>query len=416
MKFTLLTTITCLISVLSAVPAGETEATLPSGNYFVKLRRGASQQKVKSFLQDYNRNVVPEGSDEAERSSVKYTYNPKFINAFAGRFTTDFLKELRVKFGSTIEYIEKDGIARALDTQKDSPAWGLPRISDRKKTDKKDYTYPSSAGAGVDVWIIDTGIQANITGFEGRAKLAMSFVKNEEATDLNGHGSHCAGTIGSSLYGVAKKVNLFGVKVLNAYGSGQWSDVVAGIEYAAKNARKGKSVISMSLGGGKTQAVDDAVKAAKAAGVVVIVAAGNNNGDACALSPAGAADAFAVGASDINDTKASFSNWGKCVRVFAPGVNVLSTWKGPDGKATNTISGTSMACPHVAGVAALYLSMNAYNSVDDVYNDLVNFSTSGVIKGLDATTANRFVFNNRVKAEDDNGVVDPPAPIPTPAN
>jgi subtilisin family serine protease len=413
MKFTLLTTITCLISALSALPAGETEASLPTGNYFVKLRRGSSQQQVKTFLQDFNRNSVPEGTSDEDVSSFKYTYNPKFLNAFAGRFTADFLKELRTKFGRDIEYIERDGVVRALDVQKDAPAWGLPRISDRKKTDKKDYTYPSQAGEGIDAWIIDTGVQANHTAFEGRAKAVISFVKNEENTDLNGHGTHCAGTIGSGLYGVAKKVNIFGVKVLNAYGSGSWSDVVAGIEYVAKNGRKGKSVINMSLGGGKTQTVDDAVKAAKAAGVVVIVAAGNNNGDACSLSPAGAPDAFAVGASDVNDTKASFSNFGKCVKVFAPGVNVLSTWKGPDGKATNSISGTSMASPHVAGVAALYLSMNNYNSVDEVYNDLVSFSTAGVIKGLDANTANRFVFNHRVKSEDDNGATQPPVPTPS---
>lgn len=397
--------ISLLLAAVSGSPLPTT--SLSSGKYIVKLRGRSSQQSIKSFMQDFNRRTVPESSSDAT-NSIRHNFDPAFLNAFSGSFTSEFLAELRRRYGSQIEYIEPDGLAHAFadeptgdfGTQPNAP-WGLARISERKNSGKKSYDYPNQAGQGVEVWIVDTGIQPNHTAFEGRAKMAFSTVKTEEEVDMNGHGTHVAGTIASGLYGVAKKATIFGVKVLNRYGSGQWSDVVAGIEYVAKNAKKNKSVLNMSLGGGKTQSVDDAVKAAKAAGVAVIVAAGNNNGDACSLSPAGAPDAFAVGASDIADAKASFSNWGKCVKVFAPGKDVLSSWIGQDAKATNTISGTSMASPHVAGVAALYISMNNYDSVDAVYNDLAGFSTSGVIKGLDATTVNKFVFNNRVKAAEE---------------
>lgn len=416
MKFSILA-LSCLIAATTGSPLPDT--SLSSGKYIVKLRGRTSQQGVKSFMQDFNRRTVPENGSSDESNKISHNFDPSFLNAFSGSFTAEFLAALRTRFGRQIEYIERDGIAHAFDdptpdfgSQPNAP-WGLARISERKNSGKKNYDYPNQAGKGVEVWIVDTGIQPNHTDFGGRAKMAFSTVKGEEEVDMNGHGTHVAGTIAGDSYGVAKQASIFGVKVLNRYGSGQWSDVVAGIEYVAKNGRKNKSVLNMSLGGGKTQSVDDAVKAAKAAGVTVIVAAGNNNGDACSLSPAGAPDAFAVGASDVSDNKASFSNWGKCVKVFAPGVNVLSSWIGRDAKGTNTISGTSMASPHVAGVAALYHSLFDYTTVDAVYADLVTFSTGGVIKGLDATTVNKFVFNSRVKAQDDDTPAQPPVQPPT---
>ena len=224
--------------------------------------------------------------------------------------------------------------------------------------------------------------------------MLTSFIAGEANTDLNGHGTHIAGTIGSKTYGVAKKATLYGVKVLNGQGSGSWSGVIAGINYVVKNAVPGKTIINMSLGGSKSQALNDAVDAAYAAGVVVIVAAGNDAGDAALVSPAGASGAFAVGATDNTDTLASFSNRGKAVRLFAPGVNITSLWKGANG-ATNTISGTSMASPRVAGITALFMANKQYTSAAAVYADLINLSTPNVIKRVDVNTPNRLAYDGQ---------------------
>jgi subtilisin family serine protease len=405
--------LTCLLSAALGAPVGN-ERTLSSGKYIIKLKDSVPQRQFRVLLQEHNQKTEGLRNDDAV-NTIKHTYDPTFLNAIAGTFTSEFLSELKVKYGNQIDYIERDGEARTMDdgpgilgTQANAPSWGLPRISERKLSGSKNYNYPDQAGSGVQVWIVDTGIQPNHTAFEHRAKMAQSFVQGEEAVDMNGHGTHVAGTIASGLYGVAKKAEIFGVKVLNRNGSGSWSDVVAGIQYVAKNAAKNKSVLNMSLGGGKAQAVDDAVKAAKAAGVAVVVAAGNNNGDACLLSPAGAPDAFAVGAVDNTDTKASFSNWGKCVKINAPGVGITSSWIGADAKATNTISGTSMASPHVAGVAALYLSMFKYASVDALFTDLQTFSTNNLLKGLGNGTPNKLVYNYRLREL----VIIPPIKIP----
>jgi len=225
------------------------------------------------------------------------------------------------------------------------------------------------------------------------AKLIKSFVTGESNTDMNGHGTHCAGTIGSKTYGVAKAANLFGVKVLNGQGSGTYADVISGIQFVAQSVRPGKTVMSMSLGGPKAQSVDDAIEAAITAGVVAIVAAGNESQDACDVSPAGAPSVFTVGASDNTDTVADFSNFGKCVEIFAPGVDITSLWKGRNG-ATNTISGTSMATPHVAGVAALLMSQKTYASPKDVYAALKAFGTAGKLKSMpDTASPNLLLYN-----------------------
>jgi len=266
-----------------------------------------------------------------------------------------------------VEYVEDDGtmwtmaaVPSKQQKQDKPPSWGLPRVSERKLDLTKPYVYPDSAGDGVKVYVVDTGVQDTQSDFGGRAKLIKSFVTGEANTDMNGHGTHCSGTIASKTYGVAKKVSLFGVKVLNGQGSGQYSDVIAGINYVTGLAKVGKTVMSMSLGGPKSQAVDDAIVAAIKAGVVAVVAAGNDGGDACQGSPSGAPGVLAVGATDNTDTIANFSNKGKCVGIFGPGVDITSLWKGADG-ATNKISGTSMAppprrrCRGVADVAEVVL-------------------------------------------------------------
>ncbi|KAI0310814.1 peptidase S8/S53 domain-containing protein, partial [Amylostereum chailletii] len=247
-------------------------------------------------------------------------------------------------------------------------------------------------GEGVDVYVIDTGINTNHREFQGRAAWGKTVPKNDVDEDNNGHGTHCAGTIASAKYGVAKAANVIAVKVLGSNGSGSMSDVVDGVIFAADSAQvkaraaaaevkatgstkhKG-SVANMSLGGGKSRALDDAVNGAVDTGLHFAVAAGNDNRDACSYSPAAAEKAVTVGASTLGDERAYFSNFGPCVDVFAPGLNILSTWIGSE-NAINTISGTSMASPHTAGMLAYLLSLypsKSFNpSLDTIVPDEMN--------------------------------------------
>lgn len=266
--------------------------------------------------------------------------------------------------------------ASHMATERGAP-WGLARISHRNSltlSTFQKYEYVEEGGEGVDAYVIDTGVNIKHLEFEGRAKWGKTIPKGAKDFDGNGHGTHCAGTIGSRKYGVAKGANIIAVKVLGDNGSGSMSDVISGILWAAEEAsakdaaaakelaatgktkHKG-SVANMSLGGGKSQTTDDAVNAAVDAGLHFAVAAGNDNKDACNYSPAAAEKAVTVGASTLSDTKAYFSNDGPCVDVFAPGLNILSTWS-PGNSSSNTISGTSMASPHVCGLLAYLLSIH----------------------------------------------------------
>lgn len=254
-----------------------------------------------------------------------------------------------------------------VEIQKGAP-WGLARISHRGQLslgtfDK--YLYTADGGEGVDVYVIDTGTYVDHVDFEGRATWGKTIPANDDDLDGNGHGTHCSGTIAGNKYGVAKKAKIFAVKVLNSGGSGTMSDVVKGVEWATNRhnnqVSKGKkgfkgSAANMSLGGGKSVTLELAVNAAVEAGLHFAVAAGNDNQDSCGFSPASAEKAVTVGASTLSDERAYFSNYGKCNDIFAPGLNIRSSWIGSK-YATNTISGTSMASPHIAGLLAYFLSM-----------------------------------------------------------
>ncbi len=278
---------------------------------------------------------------------------------------------------------------------------GLARISHRPKLTLGTFTkyeYHADAGEGVDVYVIDTGIDIHHKEFEGRASWGKTIPQNDVDEDNNGHGTHCAGTIASRKYGVAKSANVIAVKVLGAGGSGSMSDVIAGVMFAARSAvakaaaaaaelkatgktkHKG-SVANMSLGGGKSQALDDAVNGAVDTGLHFAVAAGNDNRDACSSSPAAAGKAVTVGASTLGDERAYFSNYGPCVDVFAPGLNILSAWIGSD-DAQNTLSGTSMASPHTAGLMAYLLSIYPSATFDP--------STSSLFAPLELNTQRPF--------------------------
>jgi subtilisin family serine protease len=298
--------------------------------------------------------------------------------------------------------VEPDGVASIVDTQSPTPSWGLDRIDQRGLPMNGAYGYSGNA-AGVTAYIIDTGIMKTHSDFGGRAVDGYDFVSGDaDASDCNGHGTHVAGTVGGSSYGVAKGVTLVAVRVLNCQGSGTWGGVIAGIDWVTGHHVTGApAVANMSLGGGSNGSVDTAVRNSIADGITYAVAAGNSDADACNYSPARTAEALTVGATTSSDGEASFSNYGACVDILAPGVNITSAWK--DGR-SKTISGTSMASPHVAGAAALYLAANA-GSPAQVESGIESAATAGVIINLSASTPNLLLYVG--------GSGSPPATTPT---
>jgi subtilisin family serine protease len=266
--------------------------------------------------------------------------------------------------------------------------WGLDRIDQVALPLSNSYTY-TTTGSGVNAYVIDTGIRITHSNFGGRAFVAFdSFGGN--GIDCNGHGTHVAGTIGSSTYGVAKSVRLYAVRVLNCSGSGTTSGVIAGVNWVTAN-RVNPAVANMSLGGGVSTALDSAVNNSINSGVTYAVAAGNSNTNASNSSPARVAAAITVGSSTRTDARSSFSNYGSVVDIFAPGSSITSTWH-TSNTATNTISGTSMASPHVAGVAARYKQTNPGASPATVRNAIVNAASLNRLSGIPSGTANRLLF------------------------
>ncbi|XP_072041366.1 extracellular serine proteinase-like [Amphiura filiformis] len=281
-----------------------------------------------------------------------------------------------------VEYVEEDGIAY---TQRVAATWGLDRIDERSGMDG--FYNPSGDGAGVTVYIIDTGLRHSHEDFGGRAAYHWDYQPSNGGEDCNGHGTHCGGTTSGTIYGVASGSMVKSVRVLSCFGSGSWTNVIAGVDSVAD--ATGMRVGSMSLGGGATQSLDDAVAAAVAAGAPMSVAGGNSNADACNYSPAREPSAITVGATDRYDARASFSNYGSCTDLFAPGVDITSAWHTSD-TATNTISGTSMACPHVSGAAALLLQRGV--SASEVHDTVVAEATSGVVTNPGRNSPNLFLF------------------------
>ena len=291
-----------------------------------------------------------------------------------------------------VEYVEQDQMAHVISESIVQPGatMGLDRIDQRSLPLSGSYSY-SADGSGVRVYIIDTGIYVNHAEFGGRARTGFDAVSDGgSAADCHGHGTHVAGTAGGTTYGVAKRVTLYAVRVLDCGGSGSYSQVIAGIDWVTAN-RVLPAVANMSLGGGYSAALNQAVTNSVASGVTYAVAAGNSAIDACIFSPASTPSAITVAASDVSDVFAYFSNSGSCVDIAAPGVDITSAWIGSP-EATTTISGTSMASPHVGGAAALYLSVHPSGTPTQVTAALAGSATSGVLTNVPSGTVNRLLY------------------------
>ncbi|MFF9910288.1 S8 family peptidase [Streptomyces sp. NPDC013457] len=294
-----------------------------------------------------------------------------------------------------VAYVEQNATVHMAETQPGA-TWGLDRIDQRDLPLSTTYTYGTQA-SNVTAYIIDTGIRTSHSEFGGRARVGTDTVGGgQNGQDCQGHGTHVAGTVGGAKYGVAKGAKLVAVRVLDCNGSGTTAGVIAGVDWVTANAVK-PAVANMSLGGGANTSLDDAVKRSIASGVTYAVAAGNGNllglpARACNYSPARVPEAITVGATDSADKRASFSNYGTCVDLFAPGVSITSAWKDSD-TATNTISGTSMATPHTAGVAALYLAANPTASPAQVSTALVDNATSGKVQNPLSGSPNKLLHS-----------------------
>ena len=343
--------------------------------------------------------VLNDGADPRSVAAVAGV-NPRYVysaalNGFAGRLNAGQLNALQ--HNPNVKYIEQDGIATTTITQSGA-TWGIDRTDQRALPLNSTYNY-TNTGVGVTAYIIDTGVDMAHAEFGGRAVFGFdAFTDGQNGNDCNGHGTHVAGTVGGATYGIAKGVALVAVRVLDCAGSGSWSGVVAGIDWAAANHVAGTpATANMSLGGGASTTVDDAVKRLIADGVATAVAAGNGNragrqDDACKYSPARVPEAITIGATTRTDAKASYSNYGTCVDFFAPGSGITSAWIGAGTTETSTISGTSMATPHVAGVAALYLQSNPLATPLQVRDALFAATTKGVVTSS-STANNHLLFS-----------------------
>ncbi|KAI8941275.1 hypothetical protein NX059_002505 [Plenodomus lindquistii] len=390
------------LTIAAPAPLEPRDGTPIPGKYIIKLKSSASSTKGLSIPQ------LLSNALQQVQANAQQTYKFGNFNGFATTLSDSAVKKLRQD--PNVESIEQDQIIKAdlgmineiikrapVTQSSTSNVWGLGRISS-KTTGSSKYVYDSTAGAGTCAYVIDTGIDTTHPEFEGRATFLANFVGDGSQTDGNGHGTHVAGTIGSKTYGVAKKTRLFAVKVLKADGSGTMSGVLAGINFAANDSKsrncKG-AVANLSLGGGKSAALNSAAANAVSAGLFLAVAAGNSAVDAGNASPASEPTVYTVGATDSNDKFATFSNFGPSVDILAPGVAILSTWKGG---AAAILSGTSMATPHVAGLGAYFQGLQGKMSPAALSSRITSLGQQGPISGLPSGTINLLAFNGNTAA------------------
>ncbi|MEV0896869.1 S8 family peptidase [Actinoplanes sp. NPDC049802] len=347
--------------------------------------------------------ILKAGARAAARAAAAHD----LAREYGGRVEGDYLTSVRgfhlratagqarrLAADPSVEFVEQDaeistaGGAAAPLTQTGKTTWGLDRIDQRALPLSKSYTHRSAAN--VTAYVIDTGVRVSHKEFGGRARDGWDFVNGDKtADDCNGHGTHVAGTVGGATYGVAKDVGLVALKVLDCDGSGSYTDFIEAVDWVTENAQL-PAVANMSLGGPLSRALDTAVKRSIDRGVTYAIAGGNENKNACKLSPAATPEAITVGAVDSADARASFSNFGSCLDIFAPGVNIQSAGEASD-TARATMSGTSMASPHVAGAAALVLGAHPAWTAGQVRDDLVANAGSGLVHGPGKGSPNRLL-------------------------
>ncbi|MFJ3938599.1 S8 family peptidase [Streptomyces parvus] len=348
-----------------------------SDSYIVTLKESAAKSdsaKGKALAKKYG-------------ASIERTYRSA-LNGYAVEATAAEAKKFAAD--PAVASVSQNRTFTVSATQTNPPSWGLDRIDQRSLPLDQRYTYPDKAGEGVTAYVIDTGVRISHSDFGGRAFNGYDAIDNDNvAQDGHGHGTHVAGTVAGTAYGVAKKAKIVGVRVLNNQGSGTTAQVVAGIDWVTANAQK-PAVANMSLGGGADSVLDAAVQRSIDSGITYAVAAGNESTNASTKSPARVADAITVGSTTSSDARSSFSNYGSVVDIFAPGSSITSAWNSSD-SATNTISGTSMASPHVAGAAAIYLADNPGSSPAQVSAGLVAAATTGVVGNPGSGSPNRLL-------------------------
>ncbi|WP_411081210.1 S8 family peptidase [Streptomyces sp. cmx-18-6] len=351
---------------------GADAETAVSGSYIVMLGEKADKSKL---AEEYG-------------GKLNRTYSSS-INGFSASGLSE-TEAKRLAADPAVSKVVQNKKFSINATQDNPPSWGLDRVDQTETAGDNAYTYPDSAGEGVTAYVIDTGVRVTHSDFEGRAASGFDAVDNDDdADDGNGHGTHVAGTIAGASHGVAKKAKIVGVRVLDDNGSGTTEQVIAGIDWVTANA-SGPSVANMSLGGGADPALDAAVQKAIAAGITFGVAAGNESTDAGKGSPARVPEAITVASSTEGDEQSSFSNYGSIVDIYAPGSDITSTWNDSD-TGTNTISGTSMATPHVVGAAAVYLAGHQDATPQDVATALTEGATPDAISNATEGTANKLL-------------------------
>ncbi len=365
-----------------------TQQALP-GRAIVRAQRAIPEQYIvvlrRGELGTQQASAVAAELAAASGAKLLQTYDAALLG-FAARMSEAAAKALLAD--PRVDFIEEDGTVEAFTTQSNAP-WGLDRIDQRNLPLNTTYVY-NATGLGVHVYVIDTGIRRTHTQFTGRMSTGFDITAGGNGNDCNGHGTHIAGIIAGTTYGVAKRATLHPVRVLDCNGSGSYSNVIAGINWVTTN-RIRPAVANMSLGGGASTALDNAVNASIAAGVTYTVAAGGSGGSSCNYSPARIPAALTVGASNASDVVSSSSNQGACLDLFAPGASIPSAWHTSD-TATATLSGTSMSAAHAAGAAAKYLQVSPAATPATVTNALNTTATMGVLTGVIPPAPNRLLY------------------------
>jgi len=376
--------------------------SITSALYLLEVDEPVPDRYIVVFQDNITKSVRNEHIGGVVNASILYEYDFPGFYGYAAEMGETGLKS--ALSSPLVKYVEQDGVVRASDCYtQEGATWGLQRTAEENLVLTGEYKYEENfQGQNVRAYVIDTGIYLTHNDFGGRAVWGTNTIDNSDS-DGNGHGTHVAGTIGSSTYGLAKQATLVAVKVLNSGGSGTTASVIAGINWVVddvakygKKKRQAKGVGNMSLGGGRSTSMNDATDKAVEAEVLMAVAAGNDYGDACNYSPASAELATSVGASDNTDSMAYFSNFGLCVDLFGPGLGITSTWNGGP-NSDNTLSGTSMAAPHVAGIAVKLMSQYPDYDAEKLKDEILGIATEGKLSGV-RTSPNLLTYHGCLNA------------------